>query len=108
MGLTKCNTPKCVMQAKWKPVAKLPTVRENSEGRMVETDKPTLIILPEVCEGCKESYNFEDWFDARDWRDMQHEAQQRGFNLPERRLIEIVFRPLGWDPNQRWLPMERS
>jgi hypothetical protein len=38
---------------------------------------------------------------------MKRIAESNGFSFPDRELITITFRPLDWNPNMKWMEIER-
>lgn len=102
-----CQKPLCRSAALWVPVVCVPTVRESSSGNMVETGDPTLLLMPEVCQRHKDDYNLTYWFPEDSWERMRAEAKNRGYAFPEAKMIEIQFRPVGWEPKNKYLEVER-
>lgn len=87
----------------------LPTVRSSSTSdELVKTDKPTLLVFHEVCQHHKETYNLSYWIQPHEWAEVQKEAKQRGFEIPDINIIQVHFRPIEWEPSMRYLEVERN
>ncbi len=80
--------------------------QENS-GNIIKTDKPTYLIGVGLCDGHAASYKFTDWFEAKEWRLLQEAGRQKGVYVPEPHLLVIHWRPVGWEPSQGYLEVER-
>lgn len=104
-----CNYPLCRAAAAWTPVVALPTIRTVGEtSEMVQTDKPTYLLFPEVCERHRQTYNLMDWFSSvHDWRYIQEAARANGYLVPEPNLMPVEFKPLYWNPKHT-IPIERT
>jgi hypothetical protein len=97
----------CLNVAVWTPVVVLPTVRTNESGEFVKQDKPTLLLMVGVCCEHRNHYVLSDWISSEDWKEMKRIAESNGFSFPDRELITITFRPLDWNPNMKWMEIER-
>jgi hypothetical protein len=73
----------------------------------VKTDKPTYLIGVGLCADHAKTYRFIDWFQPKEWRLLQEAGRAKGFHIPEPHLLTIEWKPLGWNPSQGYLEVER-
>lgn len=96
-----CHYPNCHQEAAWTPVIKLPTIRSVGDSKaMVETSRPTILLLKEVCKAHRDNYRLLDWLGTGDWSALQDVAHEHGYFIPEPQLIAVLFYPIGWTPRQ--------
>lgn len=106
----KCTYPTCTSSAEWIPVIALPTIRTAGNGhdaKMVQTDEPTYVLFKEVCTKHRDSYGIEQCgLSIGEWSALRDAARDRGYSIAEPRLIDIRFKPIGWEP--RGFELERN
>jgi hypothetical protein len=74
---------------------------------MVETDKPTALIGPPLCQHHCNNYKLSDWLSASEYKHIKEGAEARGFRMPDMALVRIEFKPVGWIP-RGYLEVERG
>jgi hypothetical protein len=118
----RCTYPLrlCSLDAQYTPVIKLPTIQTHydiqlgatpREDRGIEvdrqTDKPTYLIGNPICHYHRGTYKLTDFMPESDWSKLREMARTKGFTIPKTELIVIQFMPVGWQPSDEYMEVDR-